>query len=74
MKPSAKSKPQSQMRESYDFSQAVRGKYHARYLQASNVVVLEPDVASAFTNADAVNDALRSLLRVAKRATSGAQR
>jgi len=53
------------MRAEYDFSNAVRGKYHKRYLAGSNVVVLDPDVAATFKNATAVNDALRGLLRVA---------
>jgi len=53
------------MRAEYDFSNAVRGKYHKRYLSGSNVVVLDPDVAATFKNATAVNDALRRLLRVA---------
>lgn len=56
-----------EMRPEYDFSQGIRGKYFQRYLQASNVVVLEPDVAAAFPNAEAVNDALRGLMRVAQR-------
>ena len=54
------------MRPEYDFSNAVRGKYHKRYLAGSNVVVLDPDVAATFKNATAVNDALRGLLRVAQ--------
>jgi hypothetical protein len=53
------------MRAEYDFSNAVRGKYHKRYVAGSNVVVLDPDVAATFKNAVAVNDALRGLLRVA---------
>jgi hypothetical protein len=65
-----RSKPKSdEMRSEYDFSQGVRGKYFQRYMQSSNVVVLEPDVASAFPNAEAVNDALRGLMRVAQRTT-----
>jgi hypothetical protein len=55
------------MRSEYDFSKAVRDKYHAKYLQSTNVVVLDPDVAAGFKNAEAVNDALRSLLRIARR-------
>lgn len=47
----------------FDFSKAVRGKYYKQYREGSNVVVLEPDVAAAFTNADAVNQALRAMLR-----------
>ena len=43
----------------------VRGKYAARYAKATNVVVIDPALTKAFTNNDAVNDALRSLLAVA---------
>jgi hypothetical protein len=34
----------------------------------TNVVVLDPDVAAGFKNSEAVNDALRALLRIARRA------
>ena len=48
----------------FDYSKAVRGKYYRQLLkEGSNVVVLEPDVAKAFPNSDAVNDALRSVLK-----------
>ncbi len=50
------------MRAEYDFSGAVRGKYAARYRQGTNVVVLDPDVAKAFTDSEAVNRALRAIL------------
>jgi hypothetical protein len=43
------------MLQEYDFSQGVRGKYAQRYARGSNVVVLEPDVAKIFPNAEAVN-------------------
>ncbi len=50
-----------------DYSTAVRGKYFRRLLrEGANVVVLEPDVAKAFRDSAAVNDALRSLLAVAR--------
>lgn len=49
------------MRAEYDFSRGVRGKYARRYAQGTNVVVLEPDVAEAFPNAQAVNRSLRAL-------------
>lgn len=39
-----------------------RGKYAARFAQASNVVVIDNALTSAFPNAQAVNDALRSVL------------
>ncbi len=47
----------------FDYSKAVRGKYHKRLMQEdSNVVILDPDIAKAFSDSDAVNNALRSLL------------
>ena len=53
----------------FDYSKAVRGKYYRRLLnKRANVVVLEPDVAKAFRDSAAVNDALRSLLKVARSA------
>ena len=47
----------------YDFAQmkgGVRGKYVERYRQGTNLVLLDPDVAPAFPNDEAVNQALRS--------------
>jgi hypothetical protein len=46
-----------------DFGTLVRGKYAARVSEASNIVVLEPQVARVFPNDRAVNQALRRLLR-----------
>lgn len=57
----------------FDYSKAIRGKYYKRILEeGANVVMLEPDVAKAFADSAAVNDALRSLLdltRTTKRLT-----
>lgn len=51
----------------FDYSKAVRGKYHRRLIrEGANVAVLEPDVAAAFRDSAAVNDALRSLLQVSE--------
>jgi len=50
----------------YDFTGAVRGKYYERYRQGTNVVLLDPDVAVAFEDSAAVNDALRLLVSLAK--------
>ena len=55
------------MKNEYDFSGGVRGKYAKRYAQGCNVVVLEPDVARLYPNAEAVNRALRALAEVAPR-------
>lgn len=60
-----------EMRTEYkrsDFGTLVRGKYVERLKAASNVVVLDPEVADLFPNAAAVNAALRSLAEIAKRA------
>lgn len=47
----------------FDYSKAVRGKYYKRILEeGANVIMLEPDVAKAFSDSASVNDALRSLL------------
>jgi hypothetical protein len=61
-----KKKP-DKMRSEYDFdySKAVRGKYHKRLLaEKSSVIVLEPDIAEAFQDSASVNTALRSLLEL----------
>ena len=58
------------MRTEYDFSRGVRGKYAARFQAGSNVVVLDPDVAAAFKDGEAVNHALRTLLALVPRARS----
>ncbi len=52
-----------------DFGHMERGKYAARVRESSNVVVLDPDVAEAFPNAQAVNAALRGLIELAKAST-----
>ena len=65
MKPKALRVAEPDMRPEYDFSGAVRGKYYRRYLESSNVVVIEPDVHKKFKNAAAVNEALRTLIRAA---------
>lgn len=49
-----------------DFGFMTRGKYAAQMKESSNIVVLDPDVVEAFPNAQAVNQALRCLLELAK--------
>lgn len=55
-----------EMLPEYDFGGGVRGKYAERYAKGSNVVVLSPDVAEAFPDSRAVNDALRALVAIAR--------
>ena len=57
------------MKKTYDFSKGVRGKYHKKYLQGTNLVVIEVDLLKAFPNSGAVNAALRGLVEIAKRAS-----
>jgi hypothetical protein len=45
-----------------DLGELVRGKYAKRIRESTNVVVLDPQVAKAFPNDKAVNDALRELI------------
>jgi hypothetical protein len=51
----------------FDYSKAVRGKYFRRLLdEGANVAVLDPDIAKAFHDSASVNEALRSLLEIAR--------
>ena len=57
------------LRDEYDatvLKNGVRGKYVQRLATGSNIVRLAPDVAAAFPTEEAVNEALRLLLNVAK--------
>jgi hypothetical protein len=65
-KPSAKSAG-NETRAEYDFSRGGRGEYFRRYHRGANVVVLEPDVAKVFSNAETVNDSLRALADIIRR-------
>jgi len=47
------------MRDEYDFSKGVRGKYAKRYREGTNIVLIEPDLHKLFPNSEAVNHALR---------------
>jgi hypothetical protein len=58
------------MRANYDFSNGVRGKYAKQFRQGTNLITLEPDVLKAFPDSDAVNKALRDLIKLAKKSTT----
>lgn len=60
---------QEDMRKEYkreDLGKGIRGKYLQEYKNETNLVLLSPDVAAAFPDDDSVNEALRSLLKIAK--------
>jgi len=64
-----KSEETDELRPEYkrsDFGEFVRGKYADRIKEETNVVLLEPDIAKAFPNDEAVNKALRYLLEIAE--------
>ena len=61
----ARHRPSDDLRPEYDFSSlsgSIRGKHAKRVRENSNIVLLEPDIARAFPNEEAVNAALRGLL------------
>lgn len=52
-----------------DLGRGVRGKHYVAYREGANLVLLSPDVAKAFPTAEAVNEALRSIM--ARRGKAG---
>ena len=60
----------NEVQPEYDFGRALRGKYLKRFPQDVVMVTLAPDVALAFPDAEAVDAALRVLLKAAKKAAS----
>ena len=56
-----------ELRPEYDetlLKDGIRGKYARQYAAGTNIVRLAPDVAAAFPNEDAVNEALRFVLKL----------
>lgn len=61
-----------EMRPEYrreDLGTGVRGKHYQAYTESNNLVLLRPEVAEAFPTEEAVNEALLSLIRIAKAST-----
>ena len=58
-----------ELKEEYDLSKMTilpKGRFDPKRRIVNNVIVLEPDVAKAFPNDEAVNEALRLLLKASK--------
>ena len=53
--------PLSEMKDEYDFSNAVRGSFYLPDLRI--LVYLDPDVSKVFSTSEAVNDALRYVIK-----------
>ena len=57
-----------EMLPEYDFRGGVRGKYAHKFVSPPVTVELAPDVATAFPDSAAVNEALRTLFRIVRTA------
>ena len=58
-----------ELKDEYDFSKMTilpRGRFSPERRAGKNIIILAPDLAKAFPTDDAVNEALRLLLRVAQ--------
>jgi hypothetical protein len=69
MKKAIERRSRDDMRPEYDFasmSGGIRGKHYQEYRKGSNVVLLQPDVAEAFPSEEAVNEALRGVLKTTR--------
>jgi hypothetical protein len=68
-KNSIKKQDDYELNEEYDLSKMTilpKGRFDPSRRIGNNVIVLEPDVAKAFPNDEAVNEALRLLLKASK--------
>ena len=75
MKKEVENEMEDELRPEYDFAQmqgGIKSKYVERYRSGTNLVQLDPDVAQAFPNDAAVNEALRLLMQIAQRQQSNA--
>ena len=65
------------LRPEYDLTKltgGVRGKYYQRARAGTNLVLVEPDLAKAFPDANSVNRALRALLSAVGATTGSSTR
>jgi hypothetical protein len=72
-----KAKASDELRPQYkreDLGVGVRGKYYESYRKGTNLVLLSPDVAKVFRTEEEVNEALRSLISLAKKSTGRTRR
>ena len=70
MKKETSPEMKDELRPEYDLHQllngGVRGKYAERYREGTNLALLDPEIARAFPNDEAVNDTLRLVLQLTK--------
>jgi len=68
-KNSIKKQDDYELREEYDLSKMLvlpKGRFDPKHRVGTNVVILEPEIAKAFPNDEAVNKALRLVLKASK--------
>jgi len=53
-----------------DLGHGIRGKHYGDYKSGNNLVLLSPDVAAMFPDEEAVNNALRDLIKLAQKSVS----
>ena len=58
--------PDDEILPEYSLKGGIRGKYADRYARDATVVLLDPDVAEVFPDAESVNRALRALAQIIK--------
>jgi len=70
MKKKSKDDKTDELRPEYDLREllkdGVQGKYADRFQEGTNLVLLASDVAESFPNDEAVNEALRLVLKLTK--------
>ncbi len=70
MKKKSKGDKSDDLRPEYDLREllkdGVQGKYADRFQEGTNLVLLDSDVAEAFPNDEAVNEALRLVIKLTK--------
>jgi len=70
-------KRSNQLRREYKLAELenpIQGKHYGRVAAGSNLVLLDADVAQAFPTANAVNEALRLLVTVARTTVQNGKR
>ena len=77
MKKESAARQGDDLRPEYDLSQlgaGVRGKYYRQATAGTNLVMIEPDLATLFPDSKAVNRALRVIAEAAQTATASRRR
>jgi len=74
MNKKSKDDKRDDLRPEYDLREllkdSVQGKYADRFQEGTNLILLDSDVAEAFPNDEAVNEALRLVIKLTKLPTS----